>query len=75
MKTASEEPFSQPKAKVWDSLTVGQYVMLNHTTLMPVTGTVDAITDDQQIIWITSVPLHRRMIHIQDGYRIDLDGH
>lgn len=74
MKPASEKPVNKQLAKAWDLLAVGQDVVLTHTTLMPIAGTIDAITDDQQIIWITSVPLRRRMIHIHDGYRIHLDG-
>lgn len=71
-----EAPIStaRTQAKGWDRLEVGQEVLLAHPGLPPVAGTVDAMTDDGEIIWVISVPRRRRIIHINDGYRVLHEG-
>ncbi|RAX14915.1 hypothetical protein DC347_20145 [Pseudarthrobacter sp. AG30] len=62
------------QAKGWDRLEVGQEVLLAHPGLPPIAGTVDAMTDDREIIWVLSVPRRRQIIHIDDGYRVLHEG-
>lgn len=66
---------SSTSTRGWESLEVGQHVVLTHSLLMTIAGTVDAMTEDQDIIWVTSVPQRRRIIHIDDGYRVCQEGH
>ena len=73
MKTASANTH-RTKPKGWDTLGVGQEVVLTHPVLPPVAGTVDAMTENQEIVWVVSVPRRRRIIHIDDGYHVAREG-
>lgn len=73
MKTAAANT-RRITSQGWDRLEIGQDVVLAHPGLPPVTGTVDAMTENQEIIWIVSVPRRRRMFHIDDGYRVVHEG-
>lgn len=70
MATETSNPASRNSRDGWAELSEGQDVILVHDTQLSVEGTVDAITGDGKIVWITSVPQCRRIFHADDGYRV-----
>ncbi|HET8795106.1 MAG TPA: hypothetical protein VFM62_01895 [Arthrobacter sp.] len=56
----------------WSTPERGQRVKLQHHKHGPVTGVFDMRTDDGAVIWVhLSDGGGRRLIHREDGYRID----
>jgi hypothetical protein len=52
----------------WAFLEVGQEVELLERGSRHFAGVVDALTDDLDMIWITSSTGERRLFHVADGY-------
>lgn len=55
----------------WGTLEQGQNVVLEKGN-DAFTGVVDDLTDDRNIVWITSFTGERRLFHVGDGYVLRL---
>lgn len=74
MKTGTDANSRQTERE-WVSPKCGQQVRLQHHTYGPVTGVLDMRTDDGTVIWVQmNDGGGRRLIHRDDGYRIDRAG-
>lgn len=59
----------------WAAVRPGQRVSLHHETSLPINGVMDACTEDCSVIWVQmSDGAGRRLIHREDGYRLEQAG-
>lgn len=59
----------------WSTLLPGQQINLHHDRYLPIAGVLDACTDDCSVIWVRmNDGAGRRLIHREDGYRLELSG-
>lgn len=56
------------QATGWREVTVGASVALQHPTLPPISGIIDAVAEDGTMFWVTAAPQERRLIHNSDDY-------
>lgn len=67
----SQKAWAPPSTTPWDLVEEGHNVVLengNHRF----SGTVDALSFDRTIIWVTSWVGERRLFHAADGYQMFL---
>ncbi len=66
------EAQSGPREQDWSAPQSGQQVRLQHHSHGPVTGVLDMRTDDGAVIWVQlNDGGGRRLIHRDDGYRLE----
>lgn len=58
----------QSSSIVWGAIEVGQELELVEAGRRQFSGRVDAVTQERDIIWLTSAAGERRLFHVADGY-------
>lgn len=72
MKSVDAE--SRPESD-WSVVRPGQLVSFQHDRYLPITGVMDACTDDHSVVWVQMDDgSGRRLIHKEDGYRLESAG-
>lgn len=55
----------------WSALQPGQLVSFQHDKYLPISGVMEARTDDGSVMWVRmNDGAGRRLIHREDGYRL-----
>jgi hypothetical protein len=59
---------SQSSSFAWATIEVGQELVLLEAGCRQFSGRVDAVTQERDVIWLTSAAGERRLFHVADGY-------
>lgn len=63
-----ESNSSHSSSLAWAAIEVGQELELLEAGRRQFSGRVDAVTQERDIIWLTSASGARRLFHVADGY-------